>query len=152
MRRGRSIGAIAGFALAIASLAGCGFGPTSTPITLGYPASTAGADPLPMSLVDQTGLVTSMTAVPAGSASAGVEVAPGVANALRVSWQGGPCDDRVTLVLNDVGGGSYELAIHNHPPITAGFTCDDSNVLRVVDVTFNRHLDPQDLTLNVQYP
>ena len=152
MRRGRSIGALGTIAVALATLAGCGVGPVSTPFVLGYPASTAGADPMPISLIDQVGLVTAIAAAPGTTGSAGVEVAPGLSSALRVSWQGGPCDDRVTLVLNDIGGGRYELAIHNHPPITAGFSCDDSNVLRVVDITFNRHLDPQDLTLNVQYP
>jgi hypothetical protein len=134
------------------TLAGCGFGsPAATPFSVSYPAATAGANPIPLTLVDQTGLVTSVVAVAGGAASTGVEVAPAVGSALRVGWQGGPCDDRVTLVLNDIGS-SYELAIHNHPPITAGLTCDDSIVTRAVDITFNRHLDPSQLTLNVTYP
>ena len=152
--RGRlPIAAVALLAVALVSVAGCGSGAGAipTPITLSYPAATAGADPIPISLVDQTGLVSAMTAAAGGAMSPGVEADPGQANALRVTWQGGPCDDRVTLVLNDIGG-RYELAIHNHPPITAGITCDDSTVLRVVDITFNRQLDPAELTLSIEYP
>jgi len=158
-RRSRGIRSAAIIPLAVGAtlaaavtLAGCGFGPpAATPFSVSYPAATAGANPIPLTLVDQTGLVTSIVAVPGEAASTGVEVAPGVGSALRVGWQGGPCDDRVTLVLNDIGS-SYELAIHNHPPITAGLTCDDSIVTRAVDITFNRHLDPSQLTLNVTYP
>jgi hypothetical protein len=145
------IGAIAALAVALVSLAGCGPGAVPSPFTLSYPAATAGADPLPISLVDQTGLVSAMRPAAGVATSPGVEAVPGDANALRVSWQGGPCDDRVTLVLNDIGG-TYELAIHNHPPITAGIVCDESTVFRVVDITFNRPLDPAELTLNIQYP
>ena len=150
MRGPLPIGAVAALAVALVSLAACGPGAVPTPFALNYPAATADADPLPISLVDQTGLVSAMVAAGVAT-SPGVEAVPGDANALRVSWQGGPCDDRVTLVLNDIGG-RYELAIHNHPPITAGIVCDESKVSRVVDIAFNRHLDPAELTLNVQYP
>ena len=151
MRRRFVIGRGAALAIFFVVLAGCGSGPVSTPLVVSYPAATAGADPIPISLIDQTGTVTAIAAVADASASVGVDVAPGLAQAIRVSWQGGPCDDRVTLVLNAVGGG-YELAIHNHPTITAGLTCDASSVARAVDITFNRHLDPGQLTLNVEYP
>jgi hypothetical protein len=137
--------------LTLAALEGCA-GSGATPFTLSYPAATAGADPVPISLVDQTGLVTAMTFATADLASPGVEAAPGQPDVLRVSWQGGPCDDRSTLVLNDVGGGRYELAIHNHPPITAGMTCDATTATRTVDITFRSQLDPGQLTLNVTYP
>ena len=136
---------------ALAALAGCA-GPGATPFTLSYPAATEGVDPVPISLVDQTGLVSAMTFATADLASPGVEAVPGQPDSLRVSWQGGPCDDRSTLVLNDIGGGSYELAIHNHPPITAGITCDEKTATRTVDIAFSRHLDPGQLTLNVTYP
>ena len=151
MRRRLLIGPALALAVAMVSLAGCVSGAVATPLALSYPAATAGADPLPISLVDQTGLVTAIAAAPPGAAGHGVDVAPGLTNALRISWQGGPCDDRVTLVLNDIGP-TYELAIHNHPPITAGMSCGDSTVSRVIDITFNRHLDPLELTLNVEYP
>jgi len=146
------IGAVALLGFGIASLAACGSAGPS-PFAVTYPAATAGVDPVPISLIDQTGLVSAIAVAPASSmgAGAGVEAAPGLTNGLRIGWQGGPCDDRTTLVLNDLGA-RYELAIHNHPPITAGMTCDDSIVTRVVDITFNRHLDPEQVTLNVQYP
>ncbi len=107
---------------------------------------------MPISLVDQAGLVSGIGLAADQSTSPGVEAIPGEPKTLRVSWVGGPCDDRVTLVLNAIGTGRYELAIHNHPPITAGFNCDASTVLRVVDISFDRHLDPEQLTLNVEYP
>jgi len=159
MRRRLLVGARVGgpFALlvallfALAAVAGCA-GPGATPFTLSYPAATAGADPVPISLVDQTGLVAAMTFATADLAGPGVEAVAGQPDALRVSWQGGPCDDRSTLVLNDIGGGRYELAIHNHPPITAGMTCDETTATRTVDIAFNRHLDSGQLTLNVTYP
>jgi len=151
MRRRLLIGPVALFAVVLVSLTGCGSGPVATPLTLSYPAATAGADPLQISLVDQTAMVTAIAAGPDASAIPGVQAVPG-ADTLRVAWEGGPCDDRATLVLNRIGGGRYELAIHNHPPITAGIDCGESTVSRVVDITFNRHLDPQELTLNVEYP
>jgi len=151
LRVGVRVVALFSLIFALGALAGCA-GPGATPFTLSYPAATEGVDPVPISLVDQTGLVTAMTFAAADLVSPGVEAVPGQADALRVSWQGGPCDDRSTLVLNDIGGGSYELAIHNHPPITAGITCDEKTATRTVDIAFSRHLDPGQLTLNVTYP
>jgi hypothetical protein len=133
------------------ALAGCGSGPGATPFTVSYPAATAGADPMPISLIDQTGLVSGLALPDEQAPGPGVADVPGQPNALRVAWEGGPCDDRATLVFNDIGG-SYELAIHNHPPITAGIECDETTAMRVVDIAFNRHLDPGQLTLNIQYP
>lgn len=149
MRRRLLIGAAA--ALLIAALSACASG-GGVPFTASYPAATAGGDPVTISLVDQTGLVTAMTAAPDAAAGSAVEAVPGNTNALRVSWQGGPCDDRSTLVLNAIGGGSYELAIHNHPPITAGFNCDASTVARVIEITFKQPVTPEQLSMNIQYP
>ena len=149
MRRRLLIGAAA--ALLFAALSACGPG-GRLPLTVSYPAATEDGDPVTISLVDQTGLVTAMTAVPDAATGSAVEAVPGNTNALRVSWQGGPCDDRSTLVLNDIGGGSYELAIHNHPPITAGFSCEASTVARVIEITFKQALAPEQLSLNIQYP
>lgn len=137
--------------LLFAALSGCGSG-GGVPFTVSYPAATADGDPVPISLVDQTGLVTSLTLAPDASAGSDVEAVPGNANALRVSWPGGPCDDRETLVLNDIGGERYELAIHNHPPITAGFSCDTSTVARVIEISFKQPLAPEQLSLNITYP
>jgi hypothetical protein len=143
---------VAVLAVALNSLVACGSGPIPTPFTLSYPAATAGGDPVPISLVDQTGLITSLTLAPDVSAGSGVEAVPGKSNTLLVSWQGGPCDDRATLVLNDIGGGRYELAIHNHPPITAGLDCDAPTVARVIEISFKQQLAPEQLSLNITYP
>jgi len=51
-----------------------------------------------------------------------------------------------------MGGGRYELAIHNHPPITAGFNCDASTVARVIEITLRQPLAPEQLSLSLQYP
>src|SRR5262245_47616062 len=152
MPRRQLIGALMALLIALASLAGCGSSPGPSPFTAIYPAATAGLDPLPISLVDQTGLVTGIAVASAEAASPGVEAVPGTATTLRATWQGGPCDDRATLVLNALGGDLYELAIHNHPPITAGISCDATTILRTVDIAFDRQLDPSQLTLNVTYP
>jgi len=149
MRRHLVNGAVA--ALLIVALSACASG-GGAPFTASYPAATADGNPVPISLVDQTGLVTAMVAAPDAAAGAAVEAVPGSANALRVSWQGGACDDRSTLVLNAMGGGRYELAIHNHPPITAGFDCDASTVARVIEITLSQPLAPEQLSLSLQYP
>ena len=130
--------------------AGCGGGPIATPFSIAYPAATAGDSPVPITLIDQTGLVTGL-AVAGEAAAEGVSPVPGRPNVLRASWAGGACDDRATLVLNKLGAG-YELAIHNHPRFTAGIECDASAVTRAVDIAFTQPIDPAALTLNVEFP
>ena len=132
------------------AFAGCGGGPVATPFAVAYPAATAGADAVPISLIDQTGLVTGLAAADEAAAQ-GVSAVPGQPNALRASWAGGVCDDRTTLVLNKLGAG-YELAIHNHPRFTAGIECDASAVTRAVDITFGQPVDPAALSLSIQFP
>jgi hypothetical protein len=130
--------------------AGCVGGPVPTPFSVAYPAATAGADAVPISLIDQTGLITGF-AVAGEPAAEGVSAVPGRPNVLRASWAGGACDDRATLVLNRLGAG-YELAIHNHPRFTAGIECDASAVTRAVDITFAQPIDPTALSLSIQFP
>ena len=148
MRRVSLLAALALVACVVS--AGCGGGPVATPFLVTYPAATAGADAVPISLIDQTGLVTGMV-VAAETAADGVSAVPGRPNVLRASWAGGACDDRATLVLNKLGAG-YELAIHNHPRFTAGIECDASAVTRAVDIAFTQPIDPAALTLNVEFP
>jgi len=136
--------------VACVAFAGCGGGPVATPFSVAYPAATAGADAVPISLIDQTGLVTGM-AVAEEAAAEGVSAVPGKPNLLRASWAGGVCDDRATLVLNKLGTG-YELAIHDHPRFTAGIECDASAVTRAIDITFAQPIDPTALSLNIQFP
>ena len=147
----RRVSLLAALALvACVASAGCGGGPIATPFLANYPAATAGGDAVPISLIDQTGLVTGL-AVANEAAAEGVSAVPGQPNALRASWAGGVCDDRVTLVLNKLGAG-YELAIHNHPRFTAGIECDASAVTRAVDITFTQPIDPAALSLKILFP
>jgi len=112
MRRRLLVGARVGgpFALlvallfALAAVAGCA-GPGATPFTLSYPAATAGADPVPISLVDQTGLVAAMTFATADLASPGVEAASSKATETSAAFIGSreacfgagrPCFPRTT--------------------------------------------------------
>lgn len=135
----------------LAALAGCGSGGGVPTYSTAYPPQEVGDKALPISLVDQTGLVTAIAAAPDASAAADVESVPDRANELRISWLGGECDDRVTMVLVNIGA-VYQLAIHNHPQFAAGLTCTAAGVPRIVDISFNRHLAPDTLTLSVQYP
>jgi hypothetical protein len=141
------LGAVA--LLACLSVAGCSGEALPSPFAIEYPAATAGGDPLPVSLIDQTGLVTAM-AVAAEAPPEGVSTVPGQPNVIRVGWPGGICDDRATLVLNPIGA-RYQLTIHNHPRFTAGIECGDGVVTRGVDITFSQPL-PGALTLNIVFP
>ena len=124
--------------------------PVATPSSVASPAAPAGADAVPISLIDQTGLVIGL-AVAEEAAAEGVSAVPGKPNVVRASWAGGVCDDRATLVLNKLGTG-YELAIHNHPGFTGGSECDASAVTRAIDITFAQPIDPTALSLNIQFP
>jgi hypothetical protein len=136
--------------LACLAVAGCAGEAVPSPFAVEYPAATAGGEHVPVSLIDQTGIVTAMSVAPEAAAE-GVRGVPGQPNVLRVSWPGGLCDDRATLVMNRIGA-RYELAIHNHPRFTAGIECDDSAVTRAVDIALRQPLDPAALTLNIQFP
>jgi hypothetical protein len=144
----------AGAVLAVAVLAGCGSGGGVPTYLTAYPPQAVGARPLPISLIDQTGLVISIAAAPDAPAAAdaeAVQAVPGRAASLRVFWLGGECDDRVTMVLVSIGA-TYQLAIHNHPQITAGALCSAAGVPRIVDISFTRPLKPSDLSLTIQFP
>jgi hypothetical protein len=149
MRRGRL--RAAGVGLAVSLLAGCASGGGVPTWTTAYPPREVGDKALPISLIDQTGLVMAIAAAPDASTSSEVEPVPDRPSELRVSWVGGACDDRVTMVLVDIGA-TYQLAIHNHPQFAAGITCDASGIPRIVDITFNRPLEPADLSITVQFP
>lgn len=141
----------ASVALMAAVLGGCATDAGVPTYTTSLPAATAGADILPLSLIDQTGLVTGIAYAPPSGASSEVIASPDRPEALRVSWLSGECDDRVTLVLADIGG-VYQLAIHSHPQFAAGIMCDAGGISRSLDIDFNRHLDPSELTLSIQFP
>jgi len=134
------------------ALVACGSGvAVPTPLAAEYPAAASGEKALPISLIDQTGLVTSLAVAPDAPAGQGVEAVPGSETALRVHWDGVPCDDRVTMVLVDIGA-TYQLTIHDHPQFAAGLTGPDAVAHRIVDIAFTRHVDPTDLSLSIQFP
>jgi hypothetical protein len=136
-----------------AALAACGSGGGVPEFSTTLPAATTGADAVPISLIDQVGIVTGIAVAPGRppASPSTVEVSPDRPDALRVSWLTGECDDRVTMVLNDVGG-AYQLTIHNHPQVTAGLLCTAAGIARSVDIGFNQRLDPGRLELNIQFP
>lgn len=149
MRRRLLIGVLV--VLSFAALAGCGPGGEVPTFRISYPPATAGDKPLPISLIDQTGLVTAIAAAPDAVVGSDVEAVPGRADALRVSWDGGDCDDRVTLVLNRLGD-AFELAIRNHPQFGAGLICTGAEVSRALDIEFSTTLAPEQLSLAILYP
>ena len=133
-------------------LAACGSGvAVPTPLTAEYPPAASDVKALPISLIDQTGLVTALAVAPDAAPGEGVEAVPGSETSLRVHWDGDPCDDHVTMVLVDIGA-TYQLTIHDHPQFAAGLTCPDVVAHRIVDIAFSRHLDPIDLSLSIQFP
>jgi hypothetical protein len=138
--------------VACLALAGCGSGgAVPTPLTAEYPAAASGEKALPISLIDQTGLVTALAVAPDAPEGQGVESVPGSETSLRVRWDGDPCDDHVTMVLVDIGA-TYQLTIHDHPQFAAGLTCPNVVAHRSVDIGFSSHLDATDLSLSIQFP
>lgn len=141
-------------ALATALLAGCSQGVgVPTYMTL-YPPREIGGGTLPISLVDQTGLVTGIFAAPDVAASSdpgSVEALPGPGNRLRVTWLGELCDDRVTMVLNSLGEG-FQVVIHNHPQFAAGALCEAGGTPLTVDIAFAQPIDPTRLSVSIQFP
>jgi hypothetical protein len=141
------------FALQLAMVVGaCGalggqaaFNATFPPLT--NPAIGA----TPVSLVDQTGLVTGMDIVPAPVSSPGVTAEAGDANALRATWLGTDCDGRITLVLGETGAG-YGLTVHVNPGVAGGLGCKAIEVVRAVAIRFRSPLDPARITISQQYP
>jgi hypothetical protein len=129
---------------------GCAAGAVVPTFTTVMPPTASGQPPVPLSLVDQADVVTGIHTGLGTALGAGVAAVPGRPNTLRVSWLAGECSDRVTIVLNSVGSG-YELTIHNHEGITA-FTCTAGGIPRVLDIAFDRVVEPEQLSLNMQSP
>jgi hypothetical protein len=107
--------------------------------------------PLPVELRDLTGTVVAIAADErrpeddfAGS-DAGVVPLVGRPNALRASWLGGVCSKSIRMQLSAVGT-EYVLAIRDRwdPPFFGG-ACPAAGVSRVVVISFDRPVDPQDV-------
>jgi hypothetical protein len=133
-------------------LAGCGVvgGPAAFNATF-PPISNPAIDPAPVSLVDQTGLVTGMDIVPAPVTSPGMTAEAGDANTLRATWLGTDCDARISLVLADTGAG-LTLTVHSNPNVAGGLGCHSIEVVRAVLIRFRAPLDPARFTISQQYP
>lgn len=152
MARRLPLGATA--VLALAMLAGCSSAGGVPTYTTAYPPRAAGDKPLPISLIDQTGLVTGIFAAPDAAASGdpgSLEALPGPGNRLRVNWLGEMCDDRVTMVLNSLGE-DFQVVIHNHPRFAAGALCEAGGVPLTVDIAFSQPVDPGRLSISIQFP
>jgi hypothetical protein len=109
-------------------------------------------DSMPVTLVDQTGLVTAFAVRPAEpSESPRVERDRLDTHALRVSWIGEGCDHRLTLVLTAVDA-DFDLAIHVDPNASGGLACPEITVPRVVAITFGESMDPGSLTVRQLFP
>jgi len=135
----------------LAGVAACsGSGPPTFTTTFPAPTGDEGLEAMPVSLVDQTGLVTGIAPASGPVEHQGVRQAPGVANAVRVEWLGGPCDDRATLVFGDIGSG-YEVAVHNDHPIVP-VTCPAGTIGRALTITFNGPIDPTQVSVNERFP
>lgn len=135
-----------------AALLACrgGTGPPTFETT--FPARPGGTqvNALPVSLVDQTGLVTGIVWATGGGGEGTVSGLPGTPNAMRVKWTSGACDDRATLVFIPVGGG-YSIAVHNRQSM-AVITCEAAAVPRALDISLTNGIDLGSVTVTVEYP
>ena len=137
----------------VASVAGCSRNGPST-FTAEFPAQPdLGVDAVPISLIDQTGLVTTVRTAPPGDVRDGprVEAEPNIANGLRVSWLGEGCDNRLSLVFGPSARG-YELAIHVDPNAAGGFGCVDVTIARGLSITLSEPVDPASVTVSRPFP
>jgi hypothetical protein len=125
-------------------------GPTT--FTATFPADAAAeADPIPFSLIDQTGLVTGMALAPPGTGESHVTLEPGVPLALRIDWAGSNCDGRISAVMS-VSGDGYKVTVHVNPSVAGGFGCTAAPVLRAITIHVRKPIDPGTFTIAQIYP
>jgi hypothetical protein len=133
-------------------LAGCTSTGGPTTWTATFPAdATAEADPIPISLIDQTGLVTGMALAPAGTGESHVTLDPTDPLALRMDWAGSNCDGRISAVMSASGDG-YTVTIHVNPSVAGGFGCTAVPVLRAIAIHVRKPIDPGTFTIVQVYP
>lgn len=97
--------------------------------------------PLPLGLIDRTGLVSAVAAADP-AAQEGVSRTPD-GSGLRYVWVGGACDARVALNLRPTSNG-YELT--NHTEVT-GETCDSLALVHQINVHLAQPIDPATVTI-----
>jgi hypothetical protein len=137
----------------LAILIGACAGGVGTPaFAATFPPSSDGlVDAMPVSFIDQTGLVASISVATSTTDGPKVSAESGDANALRIEWLGTACDGQISLVLNPAGA-DYEVAIHIDPTPAGGFGCQDIELPRGLTVHLRQPVAPERVTINEVFP
>jgi hypothetical protein len=105
---------------------------TAMPATSGDPPTPA----LGVVLIDLTASVTSFDpSVPVDGANP-IDVVPGPANAIRVTWIGGECDAGTTLTMRRIEI-LVEITVHSDPTLGGMFGCSAVGIRRQVVIGLN---------------
>jgi hypothetical protein len=105
---------------------------TTLPATTGDPPIPA----LSVALIDRMASVTSFEASPPVDSPNPVDVVPGRANAIRVTWLGGECDAGTTLTMRRIEI-LVEIHIHSDPTLVGMFGCSAVGIRRQVVIGLN---------------
>ena len=136
----------------VAELGACAAGPPT--YSAQFPGSaepgTVVLKAEPVDLVDFTGLVTGIAIAGQEFTEDAILVVPGDQRALRVSWTGGACEDRVRLVLSETATG-LALVVDADPSLAGMLGCPALGVPRSVIVTFNRAIEPRDIAFTQRW-
>lgn len=133
---------VAGIAL---TTAGCSSGSRTFDVTFPAENQTLTIEPLPVSLVDNSGLVSGFRlASPNPNWPEGVQAVPGDQTALVITWVGGACDQAVSMTSD---GASNALRVAVKTSSVGG--CRLLGVGRGLELDFNHAVRAQDVTLSV---
>jgi hypothetical protein len=123
---------------AVLLLAGCSVFGTRT-FGYAFPADEF-LDALPVTLTDQTGLVTNLDEAPADFQpliDEGFQTVPGDSRAIVVHWLGGFCDSGVAIDARDTGTVTFTLTTTRKPGV-----CELGAIQRALRIDLARPLDP----------
>jgi len=124
--------------------AGCSSGGGTFQLTFPAEHETLTINPLPVALVDKTGLVAGFRLAPASPNWApGVTALPGDETALVITWVGGACDQHVSMTSE---GTSSALRVAVQTSKAGG--CRLLGVGRSVELVLTRAVRPGDVTLS----
>jgi hypothetical protein len=131
-------------AVLVALVAGCQ--PSGRPFQVTL--VTDFADPLPVTLTDETGLVTAIEQVEADAASVGdlaaLQADPTDPNASVLTWVGGACDQDTTVWFHVLSGGYVmNVAIHER----LGMGCTAVGIPRGIRITTTRPIPADSVTV-----
>lgn len=101
---------------------------------------------LPVTLIDQTGTVSAFRVAEGESGDMLARPVQGEPRSARIGWTGGACESRVRLVVNRLGGGRLEVAIHTDLSLIAP-GCEDVGIPRAVVITFRDPIDPGSISV-----